>query len=225
MRSKEDIKKLLDYLKQKEGKASNWKKFTKVLSRKSKYKNTRVKGSSDYGLYYDDQGYLTAGHGHLVTKKDMANPKRMEYLKNLSSKEAINLLEKDSRSKINKIDKDIPNLREMTIESQIPLISSYFRGGLSGSRKTKQLIKDKEYGMAAREFLDNEEYRRRKKNKRDGVVPRMEAVSNALNTLEEAKINTQRFMENESPEARLIGSTEEEDITIMERLLNRSRKE
>ncbi len=71
----------------------------KALSQETEYKenmpltgpkNTKVKGSSDYGLYYDSEGKLTAGYGHLVKQGEDLNE-----LYNLDSKTALEMKGKD----------------------------------------------------------------------------------------------------------------------------------
>lgn len=57
-----------------EGKASDLKKETEYSGIKGE-PNSRVKGSSDYGLYYDSLGKLTAGIGDLITSEEEAQEK------------------------------------------------------------------------------------------------------------------------------------------------------
>jgi hypothetical protein len=58
-------------------------------------------------------------------------------------------------------------------------LSSFYRGGLSGSPKTIDKINKGDFEGAAKEFLDNKEYRKSKK-KGTGVHLRMEELSNIL---------------------------------------------
>lgn len=67
------------------------------------------------------------------------------------------------------------------------IISGYYRGDIAGSPMTKKLIKERRFEEAAKEFLNNEEYRAAKKSG-SGVGPRMEEVSKALR--DEATRNT-----------------------------------
>lgn len=73
---------------------------------------------------------------------------------------------------------------DLSPELQDEAISSIYRGGLSGSPKTMQNIREGKFADAAKEFLDNEEYRQARKSG-SGVAKRMEALSNLLK--EEAK--------------------------------------
>jgi len=73
---------------------------------------------------------------------------------------------------------------DLSPELQDEAISSIYRGGLSGSPKTMQNIREGKFTDAAKEFLDNEEYRQAKKSG-SGVAERMESLSNLLK--EEAK--------------------------------------
>ena len=83
----------LDNLEHREGKASVLKKTTSKglfgISLTGK-PNSKIKGTSDYGLYYDSKGKLTAGIGHLVTEDE--NP--ADYF-NMTAKEAKSLKIKD----------------------------------------------------------------------------------------------------------------------------------
>lgn len=73
---------------------------------------------------------------------------------------------------------------DLSPELQDAAISSIYRGGLSGSPKTLRNIREGKFAEAAKEFLDNDEYREAKKAK-SGVAERMESLANLLK--EEAK--------------------------------------
>ena len=64
------------------------------------------------------------------------------------------------------------------------MLSSFYRGGLSGSPKTIELINKGDFKKAAKEFLDNKEYKKSKKEG-TGVANRMEELSNALLSYDE----------------------------------------
>lgn len=76
---------------------------------------------------------------------------------------------------------------ELSPRLKAQVISGYYRGDLSGSPATKKLIKERRFEEAAKEFLNNEEYRAAKKSG-SGVAPRMEEVAKALR--DEATRNT-----------------------------------
>jgi hypothetical protein len=52
---------------------------------------------------------------------------------------------------------------------------------MSGSPATIKLINQGKFKAAATEFLDNQEYLTAKQRGRAGIIPRMDAVANALN--------------------------------------------
>lgn len=72
-----------------------------------------------------------------------------------------------------------PDLNTYSEELRKNIISSVYRGGITGSPKTRSLIVSGCYDLAADEFLDNREYRDAA-TKGSGVAKRMERLSNAL---------------------------------------------
>ena len=80
----------------------------------------------------------------------------------------------------------------MQPNTQRQLISSFYRGGITGSPKTLEHIRKGEFEKASKEFLDNDEYRAAVKSG-SGVAPRMENLSKAL--LSEANKKTPSFEE------------------------------
>jgi GH24 family phage-related lysozyme (muramidase) len=68
---------------------------------------------------------------------------------------------------------------ELSPRLKAQVISGYYRGDVSGSPKTKKLIRERKFAEAASEFLDNEEYREAKRSG-SGVGPRMEEIAKAL---------------------------------------------
>ena len=73
-----------------EGYAGQIKKSSPYTGLKGK-PNTRVKGSTDYGLYYDSKGILTGGVGDRIDSEEEAN----KY-KNIKKEEAIRILMKET---------------------------------------------------------------------------------------------------------------------------------
>lgn len=129
-------------------------------------------------MYKDHYGNLTIGVGHLVT------PKEVPYYSNrtLSQKEILDLLNKDIDWKISLIKKDFPKFSQYPFELQMMITNGYFRGDLSGSPRTKMLIKQGKYKQAADEYLDNAEFKREAKAK-SGVYKRMLHNANILKSL------------------------------------------
>lgn len=132
-----------------------------------KYKPYKLKGEKHY----------TVGIGHYGPD--------VEPNKIYSDEEIKKLFKKDLNKKISRVNREIKNFKSMNPETQDSIISSYFRGGLSGSPDTIDMINEGNFEEASKEFLDNAEYKRRKarmsKNHPDkGVVERMERLSTAL---------------------------------------------
>ncbi len=94
-------------------------------------------------------------------------------------------LQVDIEERLPEIRRQIPNFDSLPLELKVPLLGSWFRGGVSGSPKTKELIAEGKFTEAAKEFLINEEYKESKtqagidKGMR-GIGTRMEEFSEAL---------------------------------------------
>ena len=94
-------------------------------------------------------------------------------------------LQADIVERLPEIRRQIPNFDSLPIELKVPLLGSWFRGGVSGSPKTKELIAEGNFTEAAKEFLRNKEYEESKtqagidKGMR-GIGTRMEEFSEAL---------------------------------------------
>jgi GH24 family phage-related lysozyme (muramidase) len=116
--------------------------------------------------------FLTIGYGHY-------GPDVKEGQK-LTKKQALDLLKKDINDRLPAIRKAIPSFDNFSDDLKVEIAQSWFRGGISGSPKTLDLINQGKFKEAASEFLNNEEYRTAKERGRAGVIPRMEAVSTAL---------------------------------------------
>ena len=105
---------------------------------------------------YRDKGFWSIGIGHLIT------PQEYNFYKNriLSDKEILDLFNKDLNKKIQlakshfgaKFDSFSENLK-------IAIIDGYFRGDLSGSPRARELLRRGNYQAAAKEYLNNDEYR------------------------------------------------------------------
>jgi len=106
-----------------------------------------------------------------VKKGDTADLKKSEQF----------LLE-DIESRIPEIINAIPKFNTFSDELQKALFYSWFRASLVQSDKTRKLINANppKFKEAAVEFLDNDEYRDAKKNKRSGVIPHFELVAELL---------------------------------------------
>lgn len=114
----------------------------------------------------------TIGYGHYGTDvtKDMV----------ITDEQAEQLLEDDISKRLPAIRKAIPKFDDMPIEVKKHIVGSWFRGSLSGSPKTLRLINEGKFEEAAKEFLDNNEYRTTTLR---GVKRRMEATAKAIASL------------------------------------------
>lgn len=107
-------------------------------------------------LYKDTKGYWTVGIGHLVTSQEFNNFKGRK----LTDQEVLSLFKQDLNKKMALVRKHFgaafdtysPNL-------QIAILDGYFRGDLSGSPETRKLLLARKFKEAAKEYLDNKEYR------------------------------------------------------------------
>ena len=143
--------------------------FESILTRRL---ISEEKFSAEPYLATKGEKFLTIGYGHY-------GPDVKEGQK-LTKKQALDLLKKDINDRLPAIRKAIPSFDNFSDELKVEIAQSWFRGGISGSPKTLDLINQGKFKEAASEFLNNEEYRTAKERGRAGVIPRMEAVSTAL---------------------------------------------
>ena len=120
-----------------------------------------------------DEKFFTYGYGHYG--KDVKPNQK------ITKEEALDLLEKDIGDRLPAIQSAIPNFGKLSEELRVEIAQSWFRGGMSGSPATIKLINQGKFKAAATEFLDNQEYLTAKQRGRAGIIPRMDAVANALN--------------------------------------------
>lgn len=145
-----------------------FKRLAKRLKKEEgvKYKPYKLKGEEHY----------TVGIGHYGKDVDPS--------KTYSKDEVEELFRKDLNRKVSMVSKRIKGFNSMNPETQDAIVSSFFRGGLSGSPNTINAINEGRFEDASKEFLDNAEYRRRSKSKEKsldrGVAERMERLSTAL---------------------------------------------
>tara|TARA_R100000988_G_C3902111_1_gene117987 strand:- start:43 stop:609 length:567 start_codon:yes stop_codon:yes gene_type:complete len=120
---------------------------------------------------------LTIGVGHTGPDVSMASIRTDEQIDE-------QLIE-DIEERLPAIKANIPNFDSLPEELRVPMLGSWFRGGLSGSPLTIKLIAAGKYEEAADEFLRNEEYKEslteegRAKGMR-GIGIRMKELSDAL---------------------------------------------
>jgi len=99
----------------------------------------------------------------------------------ITEEDADQFLVEDITKKLKVVSDLIPGFKDMPFELRDALLQSAYRGGITGSPKTMDLINRGEYKKAAKEFLDHDGYRRAKENKQyKGIAPRMEKLRDAL---------------------------------------------
>lgn len=111
----------------------------------------------------DSRDSWTVGHGHTSGVKE-----GMEITK----EQADRFLQEDTAIRLAEIKKHIPNFDNFPLRVQVPLMYSLFRGSLGQSPETRKLINKGKFKEAAKEFLDNDEYRGAQKegSKRRGII-------------------------------------------------------
>jgi GH24 family phage-related lysozyme (muramidase) len=120
----------------------------------------------------EDEKELTIGYGHYGED--------VKPGQTITREEADVLLDKDIQKRMPAIMKAIPKFNNLSENLRKNIVSSWYRGSLSGSPKTIELINQGKFKKASKEFLDNNEYRNAEKRERAGIRPRMEATSKAL---------------------------------------------
>jgi hypothetical protein len=96
------------------------------------------------------------------------------------------MLQEDIALRLPEIRRAYPNFDSYPRDLQVQIGQSYYRGTLTPghSPKTRKLINQGKFKEAAKEFLDNEEYRTAKQRGRSGIRDRMEDVAKALRNYE-----------------------------------------
>jgi len=121
-------------------------------------------------LYKDHRGNWTIGIGHLVMPSEL----NLYTGKTLSEEEILQLFNRDINTKMLSINRRFGDIyNTYSDDLKIAILDGFFRGDLSGSPKTINLLKQRKFKEAASEYLDNNEYRQSKRD-RTGVYKRME---------------------------------------------------
>lgn len=120
-------------------------------------------------MYKDIYGNWTIGIGHLVKPEEM----KLYSGRKLSDKEVEDLFVKDITNKVALIRKHFgKDFEKYSDGMKVAILDGYFRGDLSGSPKTRMLLKSRRFPEAAKEYLNNKEYEAAKKSG-SGVAKRM----------------------------------------------------
>jgi len=103
----------------------------------------------------------------------------------ITEEQADQMLREDLDTRLQEIKRAYPNFDTYPQELQLQLTQSYYRGTLTpkASPKTRRLINKGKFQEAAKEFLNNEEYKNAKKLGRPGIIERMDDVAQALKNM------------------------------------------
>jgi GH24 family phage-related lysozyme (muramidase) len=118
-----------------------------------------------------DEEHITSGYG-FYDKSNKEND-------SVTVEQAEKDLRKNIKIKLEGAKKGIKNFNNLSNNLKKHIVSSWYRGSLSGSPLTRELINAGKFEKAAQEFLNNAEYRAAVESG-SGVAARMEAVAEAL---------------------------------------------
>ena len=141
--------------------------------------------------YKDHKGNPTVGYGHMIGPD---SKKRFEAAGigdqyqgvcvggtcGLSKEDATKLLQQDIKDIYEpRTRKLLPKFDQLNPEAQSAAVGSVYRGGLSGSPNTVELLQQGKFKEAGKEFLDNKEYRESVRQG-TGVHKRMKKYADAF---------------------------------------------
>jgi GH24 family phage-related lysozyme (muramidase) len=121
---------------------------------------------------FADEQNLTIGYGR--------NNPDIKAGDTISIEQAEENLKADIEVRLTEVQDLIPNFSNFSDELQKALFYEYYRGSVRQSPKTIELINAGEYGKAAKEFLNNDEYKNASKRKRIRIRKTMKKVSDLL---------------------------------------------
>jgi GH24 family phage-related lysozyme (muramidase) len=116
--------------------------------------------------------HFTIGYGHYGPDVD--------GMGKITKQQAEDLLDKDVTQRVSEINNLMPDFNSFPDSARDAIFSEYYRGSIAQSPKTVKLINEGKYAEAAREFLNNEEYKNANDLGKPGIRPRMERVANEL---------------------------------------------
>jgi GH24 family phage-related lysozyme (muramidase) len=132
--------------------------------------------------YRDTNKNWTVGIGTLIGKGTDADLKASPFFgKEINEATAKDLATKAIAEKIALAKKLVGSdaFSGFSPELQAQLVSGAYRGDITGSPNALELLRKNDFAGAAREFLDNEEYRKAKEAK-SGVAKRMEEMASVV---------------------------------------------
>ena len=142
-----------------------------IVDGEERYKNYKGKGEEK----------VTSGYGSYRDENKLED--------SVTEAEANAQLVEDINERLPQVKKNIKNFDKFPLDVRQNLVSSWFRGSLSGSPLTLDLINAGEYEKAAKEFLRNEEYDNAVALDRRGIIERMNNTANAIKSLSKQKFN------------------------------------
>jgi GH24 family phage-related lysozyme (muramidase) len=146
------------------------KKFVKRVVDLENFRSKPYRLKKADGTY---EKHWTVGYGH--------NGPDVDPNKTYTEAESRALLIKDLNDKFKIIERKLPKFSSYSPALQIEILQSVYRGGLSGSKRTLELINEGRFKEAAKEFLDNKEYIAAEgSTETSGIRPRMESLRDAL---------------------------------------------
>jgi hypothetical protein len=129
--------------------------------------------------------YLESGHSHQVFQKAIpeVNWGDVRYGRTELTEDQINrLFQEDLQKHLIRAKAIFPDFDTYTLKQQMAISDGVYRGCLSSSPKTIQLIQEGDWAEASKEYLNHQEYRNSVRNGRSGVKYRMESASDLLNS-------------------------------------------
>ena len=120
----------------------------------------------------ETEEHFTIGYGHYGPDVD--------GMGKITKQQAEDLLDKDVTQRVSEINNLMPDFNSFPDSARDAIFSEYYRGSIAQSPKTVKLINEGKYAEAAREFLNNEEYKNANDLGKPGIRPRMERVANEL---------------------------------------------
>ena len=186
------IEELKERIRKEEGKASIHKKFTEYTGLKGK-KNTRVKGSSDYGLYYDSRGKLTGLYGKLITSDQEAHT----YL-DATKEDAERNLDIDVKKHLKETEKVLDRYNidknKLSQDQLLALAEMGYQLGpskMAKFKKTLNYIKEGDYNKASEEAKDSDWYKqtpKRVENFQKNIIKNQTSRGPASTSFEEDSV-------------------------------------
>jgi len=129
--------------------------------------------------YPDTKGKMTIGIGTLIGDGSKEAYEKSPYFnKTITEEQAAEIARQSIKDKIalseSLLGKDY--LYSLSPELQAQIVSSVYRGSLSGSPNAMRLLREGKFEEASKEYLDSAEYRD-SKAKKDGVYKRMDEAA------------------------------------------------